>query len=156
MPGAGGMGLGQWSADPVALVPPPTGVDGSDEAAWAAAPPPLLYPNVIEWTHGWLVPMYRRPVGDGRSLAWCPEWWRHPEAVVRLSALWRGFEQRRLEPGDSMSAWLRDHLDHHLRILTDPTGPLKGCSDDRGHGSVTALKAWRLAEPPTGLGDYLG
>ena len=95
------------------------------------------------------------PSATGRSLAWCPEWWRHPEAAVRLTALWRGFEQRRTEPGDSMSAWMRDHLEHHMRILNDPAGPLKGCSDDRGHGSVTALKAWRTAEPPAGLADYL-
>ena len=143
------------TTDPAAMVPPAPARSADDEAWIKDEPPALLYQGVIAWVHGWLIPLYRRPVGDGRSLAWCPEWWRHPEAVVRLSALWRGFEERRAEPGDSMSAWMRDHLDHHMPVLTDPAGPLKGCSDERGHGSVTALRAWKTAEPPVGLADYL-
>lgn len=155
MTGPSGVNAGADWPGPVDMVPPPSTASG--DAAWNfEEPPALLYSNVIAWVHGWLVPMYRRPVGDGRSLAWCPQWWRHPEAVVRLSALWRGFEQRRTEPGDSMSAWIRDHLDHHMRILNDPAGPLKGCSDDRGHGFVTALRTWKIVEEPAGLAGYLG
>lgn len=130
-------------------------VTGEVDDGWGAAGPPLLYPTLVHWVHGWLVPTYRRPVGDGRNMAWCPEWWRHPEAVFRLSALWRGWEQHRLEPGDAMSAWARDHLDHHMRVLLDPAGPLRGCSDDRGHGSVAALRPWHTAEAPEGLEAFL-
>ncbi len=136
---------------PHAAEPNPAAADPHGDQAWSPAPPALLYPNVVAWVHGWLIHIYRRPVGDGRNLAWCPQWWRHPEAVYRLTALWRGFEQRRLEPGDSVSAWIRDHLDHHMRVLTDPNGPLKGCSDQRGHNSAAALRSWMTAEPPADL-----
>lgn len=35
-----------------------------------------------------------------------------------------------------MSAWIRDHLDHHLPLLMDgDRGPLKGCTAAKGHSS---------------------
>lgn len=27
--------------------------------------------------------------GIGQSQRWCASWWRHPEAIVRLQALWQ-------------------------------------------------------------------
>lgn len=124
--------------------------DANDFAAWQPAPA-TRFPNLIAWVHGWLIPMYRRPVGDGRNRAWCPQWWLHPEALTRLSALWRGYEQHQADPGDAMSAWIRDHLDHHMTILTSPDGPLKGCNTARGHSDTNTLPAWPIADPPPGL-----
>ncbi|MGY1749153.1 DUF4913 domain-containing protein [Modestobacter sp. SYSU DS0511] len=75
-----------------------------------------------------------RPV-DGRHLTWCPAWWKHAEAIVRLKAMWRSWEHLRLDAVTGMPVWLRDHADHHMRILTDSDlGPFKGCHPERDHG----------------------
>ncbi|WP_349238426.1 DUF4913 domain-containing protein [Nocardioides sp. InS609-2] len=69
----------------------------------------------------------------GSARIWCPDWWRHPGAVVRLDALHRAFESLRLDPALGITTWLRDHLDYHLGALTDPQGPFKGCTITKGH-----------------------
>ena len=74
----------------------------------------------------WLLEVYRRST-RGHARVWCPEWWKHPEAVARLDALWRAFEQLRQDPGTGMSVFWRDHADHHMNVLLDADGPFKGC-----------------------------
>jgi hypothetical protein len=91
-----------------------------------AAPVGPCYPTLLEWVEGWLLPLYRRSV-HGHHRVWCPEWWRHSEAVTRLDALWRAWERLRLDPATGLSVWFRDHADHHMTILLDADGPLKGC-----------------------------
>ena len=76
--------------------------------------------------------MYRRPLG-GQAVTWCPEWWRHAEAIARLDALWRAWEHLRLDPATGMSVWFRDHADHHMAVLLSADGPFKGCKPDKGH-----------------------
>lgn len=85
----------------------------------------------------------------GRNRTWCPQWWRHPEAIIRLEALWRAWEHLRLEPATGMSVWLRDHADHHMTVLLDPDGPFKDCRPDKGHGA--RLEPLPLDQPPEGL-----
>ena len=71
-------------------------------------------------------------VRTGGPIAWCPKWWAHPEAVLRLTALWRAWETLRLEPGPGMSTWWTLHFDPHMRLLTDAErGPFAHCT--RGH-----------------------
>lgn len=65
---------------------------------------------------------------DGRTSTWCRQWWRHPEAIIRLEALWRAWENPRLDPATGISVWLRDHADYHMAILTSVDGPLGGCT----------------------------
>ena len=114
-----------------------------------AEPPQLVYPSVDWFVAEVLSPMWARPI-DGRHLTWCPDWWKHSEAVTRLDALWRAWEHLRLDPATGMSVWLRDHADHHMRVLTDPdAGPFKGCNPDRGH--ATRLSPLRINEPVEGL-----
>lgn len=77
----------------------------------------------------WVVQVFaaiyvRRPTATFR---WCAQWWRHPEALTRLEALWRTWEDLRLEPMLGIAVWHRDHLDHHLPILTGPAGPFADC-----------------------------
>ena len=79
-----------------------------------------------EWVNSWLLPMWTRSL-DHDSVTWCPQWWRHPEAVARLTALWLAWEQLRLEPGAAMSSWWRDHADHHLPVLLGAQNVFKGC-----------------------------
>jgi Domain of unknown function (DUF4913) len=79
---------------------------------------------------GWLLDVYRRST-RGQARVFCPEWWKHPEAVARMDALWRAFEQLRQDPGIGMSVFWRDHADHHMSVLLDADGPFKGCEE--GH-----------------------
>lgn len=87
-----------------------------------------VYPSAEDWVLGYFVPMFRRTLGG--EYRWCREWWQHAEAISRLTALWQAWEVHRLEPGSGISAWYRDHLDHHLPILLGARGPFYQCSED--------------------------
>lgn len=91
-----------------------------------------------------LAPMYCRAI-DGHTRTWCPQWWLHPEALARIDALWRAWENLRLDGAFGMTTFFRDHADHHLAILLDPEGPFKRCSIEAGHAVERALP-----ELPTG------
>ncbi|MEJ7894180.1 MAG: DUF4913 domain-containing protein [Solirubrobacteraceae bacterium] len=110
-------------------------------------PPELYYPDVVAFVREQLVPMYRRPLG-GQGVTWCPQWWRHAEAIARLEALWRAWEHLRLDPATGMSVWFRDHADHHMPVLLSADGPFKGCKPDK-HGE--RLDPLPLDPPPDGL-----
>jgi Domain of unknown function (DUF4913) len=92
-------------------------------------PPEPLYTGVEAWVTKHLLPLYLRQSGPR---TWCAQWWRHPEAVERLEALWRAWETLRLDTTTGMSVWWRDHADHHLPILLSPDGPFARCTH-RGH-----------------------
>lgn len=109
-------------------------------------PPRLFYPTLDLFVGEQLAPLYRRTLGHGRT--WCPEWWRHAEAITRLEALWRSWEHLRLEPALGMSVWLRDHADPHMAVLLDPDGPFHGCKKD---GHSPRLDPLPVAAPPAGL-----
>lgn len=98
-----------------------------------------------EFVDRYLLVMYRRAV-SGNDTTWCAEWWRHPEAIVRLDALWRSWESQRLDPATGISVWMRDHCDFHMRVLLSADGPLKGCKPD-AH-SVRALQPLPSAQMP--------
>jgi Domain of unknown function (DUF4913) len=91
-----------------------------------ADPPGLYYLTLGEWVQEWLLPVYRRSV-RGHERTWCPQWWKHAEAVARLEALWRAWEHLRQDPATGLSVWFRDHADHHMTVLLDADGPFKGC-----------------------------
>lgn len=68
--------------------------------------------------------------------AWCPEWWKHPEAVERLFALWTARTQAYANDDDlaAVSSWWVYHWDHHAPILFDSrTGPFRHCDKALGH-----------------------
>lgn len=119
----------------------PPHVDAADE------PPELVYPTLEAFVSEQLAPLYRRNL-NGQDRTWCPEWWRHAEAISRLEALWRAWEHLRLDPALGMSVWLRDHLDHHMAVLLDADGPFKGCKPDRHAERIAPLP---LIPPPAGL-----
>lgn len=99
-----------------------TGSPGFDE-------PAQVFASVEEFVQRYLLKLYRRAV-SGNDTTWCAEWWRHPEAIVRLEALWRAWEYLRLDPATGTSVWLRDHCDFHMRVLLSADGPFKGCTPD--------------------------
>jgi len=111
------------------------------------AEPELYYPDVVSFVTKHLAPMYRRSL-SANSTTWCPQWWRHAEAIARLEALWRSWEHLRLGPSTGTSVWFRDHADHHMAVLLSADGPFKGCKPD-GHGE--RLQPLPLIAPPDGL-----
>ncbi|WP_232778379.1 DUF4913 domain-containing protein [Carbonactinospora thermoautotrophica] len=88
----------------------------------------LAYPNLDAWVRGHLAPLIRRRLGG--TLTWCAQWWKHPEAVSRLNALWQEWEKARIE--GTMSAWWLHHADPHLHALMNrDTGVFAACKPDR-------------------------
>jgi hypothetical protein len=86
-------------------------------------------------------------VFDSFALVWCPDWWRHPEAVVRLEAMWRSLESLRQDSATGISVWLRDHADVHMAALLSPAGPFRGCSAKEGH-CKEPLRPLPVSDPP--------
>ena len=117
------------------------------QLAELADPPGLYYGTVEEWVHEWLFPVYRRSV-LGHERVWCPQWWRHAEAVARLESLWRAWEHLRQDAATGLSVWFRDHADHHMTILLDADGPFKGCD---GHHSDHPVEELPHDPPPEGM-----
>ncbi|WP_433717315.1 DUF4913 domain-containing protein (plasmid) [Nocardia sp. CA-084685] len=76
--------------------------------------------------------------------AWCAEWWKHPDAVVRLECIWREWEFMRRRGEDfSLSMWFTYHADHHMAVLMSPFGTFAGCSTTGGHNSGQTLHPQR-------------
>ncbi|MFF5333750.1 DUF4913 domain-containing protein [Streptomyces sp. NPDC013181] len=118
--------------------------DRSEAASILGAPKPmeagddtdLIFTSLDAFYDEYLAQVVRRRV-DGVHLAWCPEWWRHPEAIARMAALWRAFEYLRQDVSLGLSNWWLHHADPHLAALMDPrTGPFVLCSGPGGHSDA--------------------
>src|SRR3712207_4087321 len=90
--------------------------------------------------------MYTRPVGPGNAhYRWAAAWWRSPEAVARLEALWRAWEHLRQNSTTGASVWWAQHDDHHMPILLSPQGPFARSKDSCEPGDPLPY-----VEPPAG------
>ena len=118
-----------------------------EQPADAVAEPKSYYANVDEFFRHFLRPVYRRPV-NARTTFWAADWWRYPEAVLRLDAMWRSWEQARLDPATGMATWLRDVADYHMGILMSANGPFGTSRDTCDPGEPLPYVA-----PPLGLFD---
>ncbi|WP_328643933.1 DUF4913 domain-containing protein [Streptomyces canus] len=98
----------------------------------AEEPPPLVFKTVEEFVTEYLAPTIRRKL-NGQTRTWCPEWWRHEEALQRLGAIWRAWENLRQDPALGLSTWFLHHCDPHMNVLLDPDGPFAGCTVKDGH-----------------------
>ncbi|MEJ3743161.1 DUF4913 domain-containing protein [Actinomycetes bacterium KLBMP 9797] len=106
-------------------------LDDQPPAASTAKPVKLRFPTVEAWVHGMFLPMFGWRV-DGQRWHWCPQWWRHAEAIWRLETLWRSWEVAR-NTATGMSSWSVE-LDRHLPHLLGEDGPFRQCraaEDDR-------------------------
>ena len=113
-----------------------------------ATEPTTHFKNLDEFVRDFVCPVFRRNVGEpGRAeYRWSARWWASAEATIRLEAMWRSWEQARLDPATGISAWLRDHADHHLGILMSPNGPFAASQD-----TSTTNQPLPYESPPTGL-----
>ncbi len=125
-------------------------VDADLDVDDAPGVPQLYYPALPAFVENFLVVTYRRGL-SAHTTTWCAQWWRHPEAVIRLEALWRAWEHLRLEPALGISVWLRDHADHHMPVLFSTEGPFHGCRPDRH--APRPLPALPTDPTPPGLFD---
>lgn len=106
-------------------------LDDQSPAPLPQAQAKLTFPTVEAWVHGLFLPMFGWRV-DGQRWHWCPQWWRHAEAIWRLELLWRSWEVARLA-ATGMSAWSIE-VDRHLHELLGQDGPFRQCrtaEDDR-------------------------
>lgn len=98
--------------------------DGPTDQAVVAKP---WFADVFAFVDGYLVHTYARQTTGPSAMRWCPAWHRHPEAVARLTAMWRAFEELRLDPGAGPSSWWLNHVDPMMAALTTPDGPFREC-----------------------------
>ncbi|MGB3761715.1 MAG: DUF4913 domain-containing protein [Ornithinimicrobium sp.] len=92
----------------------------------------LCFPDMFTFVEEFLVHVYARNYDPlSSSFRWCEQWWRHPEALSRLDALWHAFEALRLEVGLGPSLWWRDHADPTMAQLTAADGPFAQCKAGR-------------------------
>jgi hypothetical protein len=118
----------------------------------AENPPTTVFGSTEEFVRVRLAPGYRRDVVDNREIRWCPQWWRHEEAISRLEALWRTWEHFRRDPTTGMSVWWRDHADHHMSVLMSSDGPFSKCSAAHGHHTADNAIAPLPTDPaPAGM-----
>ncbi len=105
------------------------------------------FASLPEFVEEFLLHVWRRELNSG---CWCERWWEHPEAVLRLEAMWDAFELLRMEPGTGVSVWIRDHLDYHMGMLTTrATSPFKSCDVTKErHDNPTV---WPTAPAPAGM-----
>jgi uncharacterized protein DUF4913 len=83
--------------------------------------------QLASWVHGLLIPIYVREIST--QAPWCPEWWRHPEAVGQLHALFLAWQQLTAPDAEltGPAVWHRDFLVPSLAVLRDPSGTFAGC-----------------------------
>ncbi|CAM2752479.1 DUF4913 domain-containing protein [Skermania piniformis] len=99
---------------------------------WPSVEGPVFH-NVFDFVSNYLAEVYRRQVTDVSDRVWCPQWWEHPEAWARFTALWQAWEAARVGSADDMSRWWLGHADNHMKVLLDVQGPFVYCSVRDGH-----------------------
>lgn len=103
-------------------------VDGYDPGA----PKKTVYDDVNHWFKDHFRYVVERRLES--YVGWCPEWWRHPEAVDRLSALWTAWEACHKEGGTGPATWWVNFADPIMRVLLDADGgPFSDCVSPDGH-----------------------
>lgn len=138
----------QHQPPPVVQAPLPTDEITQDGSSESGTPPPLFFGSVDEFVRDFVRLVFRRDVGEtGRAEhRWSARWWESAEAVIRLEAMWRAWEQARNDPTTGISTWLRDHADHHMAILMNPAGPFAHSRDTASNNEPLPYEA-----PPAGL-----
>jgi hypothetical protein len=126
----------QLSQDEKATAPPPS----------ASGPEPPDLAMLHTWVDTHIAIMVRKTTttGEGGGIRWCRQWWEHPDAVTRFTALYLAFTQLSAEKSPIwLSVYLRDHVDPHLATLTSPYGPFHACTPRKhaiealGHAELT-------------------
>ncbi|WP_028264608.1 DUF4913 domain-containing protein [Arthrobacter sp. MA-N2] len=70
------------------------------------------------------------------GIRWCRQWWNHQSVMMRMTALWQGYEVAYAEGGGAVSTWMLDHADRHFDRIMAEGGPLSECRSDHGDQMV--------------------
>lgn len=82
-----------------------------------------MFSSVYDFFDEFLAVAYPYTAMRAQQLRWTKRWWAHPEAVMRLTALWHRFEYLvKHEPATYLETFLRVHSDYHMRVLMAPDG----------------------------------
>jgi hypothetical protein len=87
------------------------------------------FSTLEDWVTSFFLPTFRRQFGG--ELRWCTRWHDHPEALLRLEALWRSWEALRLDPTLGIATWLTNYADPQLAALLHRSGTFASCTPDR-------------------------
>lgn len=99
------------------------------EAVTPAQEPEPQFKSVVEFVDGFIRPMYATTLNDQDAVNWSKRWYTHPEAVARLSGLWRIYEiQRAKDKQHFLEEFLRIHADYHMRHLMADGSVFSRCS----------------------------
>lgn len=120
----------------------PRAADATAEAAEPAEGESVLSavdngPPVLELLRPWVVDNIsawceRKVASNGAgSTRWCAHWDLHPEAITRLWALRAQQLTAAAEGASALSAYLRDHFDHHMGVLLRADGPFHSCTIEK-------------------------
>lgn len=140
----------EYGHDEFDAVDEETGEVGPTEASLATAQqaeeegPQLVFQNVDEWVNGFLIPHFRR----SPKMRWDPRWWEYAEVVSRLTALWRAWEQMRLEGMTGMATYWLNIFDPMMAEITSPDGPFWKIDKYADAAKRELPDAWASERPP--------
>ncbi|PRQ11433.1 hypothetical protein C1Y63_06170 [Corynebacterium sp. 13CS0277] len=99
------------------------------EGAAGADIPAPMYPSMFDFVMCELVSTYGQ--SQGRVPNWSAIWYRHPEAVRRLDALWRKFEKLRVDdPFSFRESFYHRYADYHMDRLMKSESVFADCKRD--------------------------
>lgn len=110
------------------------------------------YPNLLAFVDRELMPYFDREVHHNyRNYIWCPKWWLHTEAIMRLNLLWDAWEGANLsKKADAKIAWLINYAHPIVEKLLAPSGPFRSCAGDKGHDPRANVRKPYTEMPPEG------
>ena len=133
--------------------PPPDPDEIDDDGPVPVEAPPLQFPTVDAFVTDFIAPVWASTATTAGT-CWCPRWWMHPGAVLRLTALWQAWEHMHVNDGPTAAAkWLVSYGDPIMRELTGSAGAFHACSPQKGHSPWSDHETGALPcdEPPEGL-----
>jgi hypothetical protein len=103
----------------------------AENAVKPAPQPQPQFASVVDFVDGFIRPMYATTPNGQDQANWARRWYTHPEAVARLDALWRCYEQKRqANPNGFLEEFLRVNADYHMRQLMAADGVFAQCRRD--------------------------
>lgn len=103
----------------------------AEKAVLPPTPPEPQFASVVEFVDNFIRPMYATTASKQDQANWSPRWYTHSEAVARLDALWRCYEEkRRANPNGFLEEFLRVNADYHMRQLMSADGVFAQCRRD--------------------------